>query len=66
MRFDITADKLIRSLNAQLEAALYELTDEGVRRVKRSYGFEYYTRPGEAPESSDDTSTPDESTSAAA
>jgi hypothetical protein len=27
-------------------AALYELSDEDLRRVKRSYGFESYTRPG--------------------
>ena len=49
------ADKLIKALNAQLEASLYELPDEGLRRVKRSYGFEFYTRPGEPVESTEDT-----------
>jgi hypothetical protein len=48
------ADKLIKALNAQLEAALYELPDEALRRVKRSYGFQFYTRPGESPESPED------------
>ena len=52
------ADKLIRALNAQLEAALYDLSDESLRRVKRSYGFEFYTRPGEAVESPDDVIDP--------
>ena len=41
------ADKYIKALNAQLEAALYDLPDESLRRIKRSYGFEFYTRPGE-------------------
>jgi hypothetical protein len=56
------ADKLIKALNAQLEAALYELSDEALRRVKRSYGFEFYTRPGEPVESTEDVveSTPSE------
>jgi hypothetical protein len=48
------ADKLIKALNAQLEASLYELSDEALRRVKRSYGFEFYTRPGEPVESPED------------
>ena len=52
------ADKLIKALNAQLEAALYELPDEGLRRVKRSYGFEFYTRPGEPTESLEDVIDP--------
>ena len=52
------ADKLIKALNAQLEAALYELPDEGLRRVKRSYGFEFYTRPDEPVESTEDVVDP--------
>ena len=54
------ADKLIKALNAQLEAALYELPDEGIRRVTRTYGFDFYTRPGEAVETPDDTVATDQ------
>ncbi len=39
------AIKLIRALNAQLDASLYDLSSEGIRRVKGTYGFEYYTSP---------------------
>ncbi len=40
------AIKLIRALHAQLDASLYDLSSEGIRRVKGTYGFEYYTSPG--------------------
>ena len=50
--------KLIRALSAQLDASLYDLSNESVRRVKGTYGFEYYTPPdergeGDASEGSD-------------
>ena len=39
------ADRLIRLLSAQLNASLYELPAEGIRHVKGTYGFEFYTLP---------------------
>lgn len=43
-------DNLIRAIRAQLNAALYNLPYDDIRRIKRTYGFTYYTEPEEQEE----------------